>query len=472
VKRLVVVSNRLPSWPGGDAPERRDVPVGGLARALHAALQRAPGSTWLGWNGKEAATGDRRRLARATVDGVRLLGLPLSPREVEDYYRGFCNGTLWPLFHGFPSRMVIRSAQAACYREVNARFASALLPVLRTGDLVWVHDFHLLCLGQELRRLGWMGRIGHFLHIPFPSFELWQALPDPRGFLEALLEYDCVGFQTRTSLENYVHSSRRLLEARWSGSHLVRGARAQTAGVYPVGIDPADFAPEPGSGRPDEVTGELTRVVRGRRLILGVDRLDYTKGIPERLLAFEELLHRHPQWRKKVSFVQIASPSRSRVPEYVEQRRRVETLVGRINGEHAEHDWVPVRYLYRSYPTGALRQFYREAHVGLVTPLSDGMNLVAKEFVAAQDPDDPGVLVLSRLAGAAEDLQEAVVVNPYLPCDVAHGMDQALHMPRGERGRRHAALLLRVKRHTAADWARRFLLSLDRPRRRPARSRG
>ena len=201
-------------------------------------------------------------------------------------------------------------------------------------------------------------------------------------------------------------------------------------------------------------------MVRNRRLILGVDRLDYTKGIPERLLAFESLMKSHPAWRRRVSFVQIASPSRSRVPEYIEQKRRVDLLVGRINGELADHDWVPVRYLYRSYPQSVLAGFYREADVGLVTPLRDGMNLIAKEFVAAQDPEAPGVLVLSRFAGAAEELREAVLVNPHIPSDTAEGIDRALSMPREERRERHRALLAKVLAGTATEWSRRFLADL------------
>jgi trehalose 6-phosphate synthase len=289
---------------------------------------------------------------------------------------------------------------------------------------------------------------------------MWQLLPDPADYTSALGEYDVVGFHTRQSLHNYVHCCKQLLGAEWNGRELLSGYRHQIAGTYPIGIEPGDFLP-PHADRASAAEGELKRVVRGRRILLGVDRLDYTKGIPERILAFEELVRRYPEWRKKVSFVQIASPSRVDVAQYAQQKRRIEELVGRVNGELAEHDWVPLRYLYRSYSRDRLGRFYRETDVGLVTPLRDGMNLVAMEFVAAQRPDSPGVLVLSRCAGAAEELPEAVIVNPYHPADVAAGAARALAMPLEERRERHATLLARVLANNASEWARSFVTDLE-----------
>jgi trehalose 6-phosphate synthase len=456
--RRIIVSNRLPepSTASGDA--RGVIPAGGLASAVMGALRREPGSLWVGWSGEVGSTADAGTVRRHKLGGVDLIGIPLSRVEVEEYYHGFCNGALWPLFHCFPGRTQLSLAQEQRYRRVQVRFAETLRPLLRPDDVVWVHDYHLLLLGREIRRLGWSGKIGFFLHVPFPPHDLWQVLPDPKGFLRALVDYDVVGFHSRDSLDNYVYCCKRQLDARWKGGVLLADGRRQRVGIYPVGIDPEVFLP--GEDRTGEA--ELKRVVRGRRLILGVDRLDYTKGIPERILAFEDLIRRHPEWRKKVSFVQIASPSRTRVPLYAEQKKLVDALVGRINGEMAEHDWVPIRYLFRSYRRELLARFYRDADVGLVTPLRDGMNLVAKEFVAAQRREDPGVLVLSRFAGAAEDLPEAVIVNPYLPSDTADGIAQALVMPLGERRERHRALLARVLHGTSEGWARRFLDDLVR----------
>jgi trehalose 6-phosphate synthase len=449
------------------------MPVGGLATGMRGALRKRTGSLWFGWSGAVVPVGEEGRLVKGTMEGIQVAGLPMTQREISSSYRGFCNEVLWPLFHGFPEKMRIDRDQETCYREVAARFASTLRPMLRSGDTIWIHDYHFISLGRELRRLGWTGPLGYFLHIPFPPYDLWQLLPEPRDFLEAMHHYDLVGFQTMTSLDNYVYCCKRLLNARRDGARLVAGGRRQRAGVYPIGIDPTVFLPREETSRGRGRRGELTRVIRGRRLILGVDRLDYTKGIPERILAFESLVKRFPEWRKKVSFVQIASPSRSRVRGYVEQKRRVDHLVGRVNGELADHDWVPIRYLYRSYPTETLARFYREAAVGLVTPLRDGMNLIAKEFVAAQDPESPGVLVLSRFAGAAEELLDAVLVNPYIPADAASGIARALSMPLQERRRRHAALLGTVLKATADAWSRGFLEDLARETRArtPARTR-
>jgi trehalose 6-phosphate synthase len=461
MRRLVVVSNRLPPAVDAGREEARDLAVGGLASALLGALRRAPDCLWLGWNGREGAR--RGRPAQRVVDGVRVAGIALSERELDGYYRGACNSALWPLCHGFQGRVRLDAAEMACYRDVNAAFARALRPLLEAGDLVWVHDYQLFELARELRRLGWSGRVGFFLHVPFPALDLWQLLPDPAGLLEAVAAYDVVGFQTQDHLDNYVHCCRRLLGAAWDGRHLRTGRRRQLAGVFPVGVDPEGIAAAARAGAAaPAVGGKLKRVVRGRKLLFGVDRLDYTKGLPERLLAFELLVRRHPRWRKHVSFIQVAAPSRSRVPEYVEHRRLVESLVGRLNGDLAEHDWVPIRYLHRSYRPAQLAGFYREADACVVTPLRDGMNLVAKEFVAAQDAEDPGVLILSRFAGAAAELDAAVLVNPYLPSDSAAGMRRALEMPLLERRERHAALLAHVRARTASWWATSFVETLER----------
>jgi trehalose 6-phosphate synthase len=461
VSRLVVVTNRLPSLRSAERGREAEVPAGGLASAVLGALQRVPGSLWVGWNGTTAAAGSGpTALTRARIGGVQLVGTALSTELVRDHYRGFCNATLWPLLHCFQDKVHIEPRYLRAYAQVQSRFADILLPRLRDDDLVWVHDYHLVPLGRELRERGWTGRLGFFLHTPFPPWEMCQLLPEPAAFLEALGRYDLVGFHTRSFLDNYVYCCQRLLDARWDGRVLRAGGRRQRAGLYPIGIDPEDFLPSERAPRGRARMAGLQRAVRGRRIILGVDRLDYTKGIPERILAFEEFLRTFPDWRKRVSFVQIASPSRADMPQYAEQRARVEALVGRVNGELAEHDWVPIRYLYRSYQRRQLAGFYRDTDVGLVTPLRDGMNLVAKEFVAAQEKASPGVLVLSRCAGAAEDLPEALQVNPYHPSDVAAGIERALSMPLDERRDRHAALLERVLSGTAGQWAERFTADL------------
>jgi trehalose 6-phosphate synthase len=463
MRRLVVVSNRLPTIkPTSTDPPEVEIPAGGLASAVFAALRQVPGSLWLGWNGRMSSADRAQDITRQQAGNVELLGLPLSQREITDYYHGFCNASLWPLFHCFPDRVRMDARQEACYRGVQTRFAGALRTLLRPGDVIWVHDYHFLLLGQELRRLGWTGPIGFFLHIPFPPHDLWRILPDSTAMLRGMLHYDLVGFQSEGSLDNYLHACHRELQVECHDRRVVVGPRVQRAGAYPIGIDPAEFLPPEGAVRRGGRHGVLAKVVRGRRLILGVDRLDYSKGIPERILAFEDLLARYPMWRKKVSFIQIASPSRTSVATYVDQKKVLEALVGRVNGECAEHDWVPIRYLYRSYPRSILGRFYREADIGLVTPLRDGMNLVAKEYVAAQHPASPGVLILSRCAGAADELTEAIIVNPYVRSQVADAIAHALVMPLEERVRRHQALLARIHANTVHDWGRRFLRDLER----------
>jgi alpha,alpha-trehalose-phosphate synthase [UDP-forming]/trehalose-phosphatase len=429
--RLVVVSNRLPSIETDTEGFRRR-PVGGLALAIEAALSQSKGGgLWMGWSG--SVTRQRAsQLSEADVtDSVKLIGVDLTRREHTAYYNGFSNNTIWPLFHNFPKLAELSSWQLEVYRSVNAMFAQTLTSLLQENDLVWVHDYHLMLLGEELRRFKWTKPIGFFLHTPFPALDVFAILPRYVDFLRALHSYDLVGFQTSGHRDNYVYACRRVLGAEWDGSFLTWENRRQRVGVYPVGIEPEKFIPTEVPPRRGELGRSLRAGIGGRSLIIGVDRLDYTKGMPERVLAFEALFRLQPKLKGKVSFVQICSPSRTEVDQYKEQRRAMDALVGRVNGELGEHDWQPIRYLYRSYTQEELIEFYREARVGLVTPLRDGMNLVAKEYVASQNPDDPGVLVLSSFAGAAEQLVEAVVVNPYLPDDAVRGATETpRHAPR------------------------------------------
>jgi alpha,alpha-trehalose-phosphate synthase [UDP-forming]/trehalose-phosphatase len=458
-RRLVIVSNRLPAI-GTDTKRMRHQPVGGLATALEAALSRSRGGgLWMGWSGSITAARGVEPNETSLSESVQLLGIDLTRREYEAYYNGFANRTIWPLFHSFPRFTELSGWQLEIYRSVNAMFAQSLTSMLRENDLVWVHDYHLMLLGDELRKFGWKGRTGFFLHIPFPALDILSILPGFVDFLKALQAYDVVGFQTAVHRDNYLYACRRKLGAEWDGRYLRWGERRQTVGVHPIGIDIERFLPETVRTR-----GKLGQSLRAslseRDLILGVDRMDYTKGMPQRVLAFEALLRRKPQLKRRVSYIQICSPSRTDVEQYKEQRRVMDTLVGRVNGELGEHDWQPVRYLYRSYSQEDLVEFYRAARVGLVTPLRDGMNLVAKEYVASQDPGNPGVLVLSSFAGAAEELSEAVIVNPYLPEETAQGIAEALAMPLEERRRRHQALREVIVRQNVHKWVDDFLSDL------------
>jgi trehalose 6-phosphate synthase len=460
--RLIVISNRLPEVASrAKLEERRNASVGGLVSALRPALEAAPGSMWFGWSGRavDRASGGRVRQHRSRIGPVTMIGFDLAEEDVDLHYNGFCNGALWPLLHCIPSRVSIDPADHDAYRRVNRRFARAIGRRLAPGDRVWVHDYHLIPLGAELRRAGFAGRIGFFLHVPFPPHDLLAILPAAGELLADMAAYDVVGFHTRRYVQNY----REAVEIE------LGSPAEQAVGAYPIGIDPrpyAEWALEPAAR---ERARDLREAVRGRRIILGVDRLDYTKGIAERLRIFARLLERYPRFRGEVSFIQISAPSRTRVAQYIQQRREIEELVGNINGRFGEAGWVPVRYLFRSYSQRELVAFYSEADVCLVSPLRDGMNLVAKEFIASQVAD-PGVLVLSRFAGAAEELREALIFNPYDTEGAAQALARALDMPAGERRRRQEALLARVRDHTAARWARAFLRDLARARPEPRRA--
>lgn len=453
---LVVVSNRTPASP--DAGARRE--VGGLVSSLGPAL-RERGGIWLGWSGAESsdldlAVDDRITPARASFD--------LTPEERRHYYAGFCNRSLWPLLHGFPGRVRYQDDEWTRYVDVNRRFAEHACSLAGEGAPIWVHDYHLFLVGEEIRRLGHGGPLGFFLHVPFPPIDALETLPWAREILRGLLAYDVIGFHTDRHTENFCAAVREMLGVVVKPSSR-RSSRRPIVRAFPIGIDPAPFAHDHPVASSDEVAGLLA--ARGqRRILLGVDRLDYSKGVPERLEAFERLLERHTRWQRRVSMIQISVPSRSDVPEYAELRHRVENLVGRINGRFGEADWVPVRYLYRAYDQELLAQLYRAADVAVVTPLRDGMNLVAKEFVAAQDPARPGVLLLSAFAGAAVELKAAILTNPYHRDGLADDMNRALSMPADERRARHARLREAVLSTTAARWSAEFLgvLARSRPR--------
>jgi trehalose 6-phosphate synthase len=446
--RLVVVSNRLPAAPSSD----RKREVGGLVSALMPALTETDG-IWLGWSGAERDPGLRLRIEQ--VDPVTRAQFDYPPQWRQKFYAGFCNQSLWPLLHGFPGRLRYLDDEWQCYVEANRAYAGLVLEAGGPSAKVWVQDFHLMLLARELRRLGHLGRIGFYLHVPFPSLDDFETMPWAAEVVAALLDFNLIGLQSQRWYDNFIQTVRGLL-----GSDAEIRARDHCR-VIPVGIDPDRFADAAATrnGEASEL-GSFEDMLRGRKLILGVDRLDYSKGIPERLEAFARLLERYPQWRGQVSFVQVSVPTRSEVTEYAELRSRVEHLVGRINGAYGEAEWVPVRYLYRSYDQATLARLYRLAAVGLVTPLRDGMNLVAKEYVAAQDEADPGVLVLSKFCGAADRMTLALLTNPYHVDGVAADLDCALRMAREERVARNAALRVAVWQDTASAWARTFLATL------------
>ena len=450
MSRLVIVSNRVADL---DNP----VQSGGLAVALGDAL-RSIGGIWFGWDGNIVEDGTPIEVKRTVQNDVTVATIPMTDRDYEEYYLGFANKVLWPVCHYRLDLVQFEPAYLEGYRRVNKGFATALAPLLRPDDLVWAHDYHLISFGAELRALGAQQRLGFFLHIPFPPPELLQAVPAHNWLVEALFQFDVIGFQTTIDLGNF----RRFVAEHVGGKVFDDGrmtayGRTIIARSFPIGIDVDDFA---AAARTPEAASQIERLNRRtivRSHIIGVDRLDYTKGLPERFKAFRKLLELHPEHLKTVTLMQIAPPTRIEVEAYANIRTELEGLSGAINGEFGDFDWTPVRYVHRSMPRDTLAALFRGSEVALVTPLRDGMNLVAKEYVAAQNEEDPGVLILSKFAGAAEELGEALIVNPYNIDDMANAMQTALRMPIEERKERHAALLRRIKTHDVASWRKNFL---------------
>lgn len=454
MNRLVVVSNRV-------ADLTRASQAGGLAVGLADSL-RQRGGVWMGWDGQKLEHDEQPEPRIRKIGTVTQATIPLTEHDYDEYYLGFANSVIWPLFHYRLDLVEFKTAFLEGYRRVNAKFADALMSVLKPDDVVWIHDYHLIPLAAELRQRGCKQRIGFFLHIPFPPPEILAAVPRHRWLVESLLEFDVIGFQTHTDLGNLQHYVEDHLGCRMAPDGRIQiGEREVIAGYFPIGIDVDAFV-EMANQPNDEVQIETQRrEILGRRQIIGVDRLDYTKGLPDRLRAFARLLELYPEMRKSVALMQIATPTREEVEAYVDIRNELESLSGAINGRFADFNWTPVRYIHGTVPRDALAALFRASQVGFVTPLRDGMNLVAKEYVAAQSMDDPGVLVLSKFAGAAEDMREALIVNPYDVDDMAHNLCRALTMPLEERQERQAALMQRIRKHDAANWLKSFMAALE-----------
>ncbi len=465
-QRLVVVSNRLPFAFRRDADGkwRAEPGGGGLVTALLPVL-RNRGGVWIGWPG---ASGNREELAEALGESGESAGysfgaVDLTPEEVDRFYLGFSNEIIWPLFHDLQSLCNFDPEYWRTYCEVNRKYAEVIRAQSRPGDFIWIHDYHLMNTATELRKLGVASRIGFFLHIPFPPPDLYMKLPWRESLLHALLEFDLIGFQTARDRRNFVRCARLLLhdfQAEGRGHVLAAraGRREVRVGSFPISIDYQAFARRAESAEVAEKAQELHRRLPDRRLILGIDRLDYTKGIPLRLKAFRTLLTRHPELREKVSFMQVVVPSREDIPEYHRLHAEIEQLVGQINGSFARPGgWVPVWYEYRSLSRTELLAYYRAAHIALITPLKDGMNLVAKEYCACSVEEDC-VLILSEFAGAAAQLARgALLVNPYDTEGVADAIRQAYDMAPAERTSRMRRLRASIREQDVFWWVDSFL---------------
>jgi trehalose 6-phosphate synthase len=454
MSRLVVVSNRI--------ADPRKPASGGLAVAVGQALE-ASGGLWFGWSGKvvENGTPGESELHLQQAGHVQLATVDLCREDHDSYYLGYSNGVLWPVFHYRLDLADFDAGYIGGYRRVNQMFAHKLASLLRPDDIIWVHDYHLIPLAAELRAMGCQQRMGFFLHIPVPPPLILAAVPAHDWLMRSLFAYDLVGLQSDADVAHFARYVGTETSADILGEHEFRAfGKTLQVQAFPIGIDVDEFI-ELGHG-PDaqnmheQMRSEYSR----RRLLLGVERMDYSKGLPQRLKTFRQLLQNYPENLGSATLIQIASPSRESVDAYAALRQELESLCGSINGDFGELDWMPVRYIHRNVARKRLPGLYRAASVALVTPLRDGMNLVAKEFVAAQDLQDPGVLVLSRFAGAAEQLKEALLVNPYDTMRTAETIQRALQMPLEERQRRHQALLDRIRAQDVHWWRRRFLEAL------------
>lgn len=455
MSRLIVVSNRVN--PPTDAGVGT---AGGLAMALAAALREYSG-VWFGWSGETVETFSGQ-ISMQKVGGVTVALMDLEEQDREEYYDGYANRTLWPLFHSRTDLAAYERSFDAGYERVNRRFAQTLAPLIGPEDLVWIHDYHLIPLAQELRRLGVTNRIGFFLHIPWPGPRTLMTLPQHQRLVESLLDYDLVGFQSQDALAAFGEYVSRELGLTIKDDGIVFEGRKTSVGAFPIGIEGQAFAELASSPVAVAAFERMRQSQAGRSMIIGVDRLDYSKGLEERFVAYEQMLADHPDLAERVFLLQIATPSRDAVEAYQEIRARLDAISGRINGAYATVDWVPIRYVNRSHRRDELAGLYRAAQVGLVTPLRDGMNLVAKEYIAAQDPENPGVLVLSRYAGAAEQMTDALIVNPFSREEMSETLARALAMPLEERQRRWRRLMDGVLADDVTAWRDRFVGALIR----------
>lgn len=459
MSRLIVVSNRVSVAKGRGAAGAQ----GGLAVAMAGAL-RNRGGMWFGWSGNEVEefTG---QLRMERVYDVTTATIDLEQQDIEEYYNGYANRTIWPLFHYRIDLAEYSNEFGRGYERVNERFAESLVPLVEPDDVVWVQDYHLMPLAERLRARGLKNRMGLFLHIPWPPARLLVSLPHHERLVEALLHYDVLGFQSNEALDSFFHYCRRELEVEVDDAKgIVRyQGREVVARAFPIGIDAKEFAALGDTEEAKKAERRMSDSTLGRMIAIGVDRLDYSKGLPERIDALEKLIALDPDLIRKLLFVQIAPPSREDVLSYQRIRALLEQKTGQFNGAHSDFDMVPIRYVNRGYHRASLFGFYRASRIGFVTPMRDGMNLVAKEYIAAQNPENPGVLVLSRFAGAAEQLTEAILVNPHSSEEVAHGLKLAMDMPLQERQTRWQALHENVQQHDVIGWADNFIKALEHP---------
>jgi trehalose 6-phosphate synthase len=433
-----------------------------LAVAMRAVLKRQPG-LWFGWSGRVVTARSEVATASYEQTGLRYVVTDLSEEDYQEYYNGFANRVLWPILHYRLDLAEFSRRDLSGYIRVNDHFAAELDKVLEPDDLIWVHDYHLLPFAKALRDRGWRNPIGFFLHVPFPPPEIITALPNHDRLIPAMMHYDLIGFQTESDATNFSRYLANECRIPRVDPHTFQATdRAVRIGVFPIGIETAEFHRAARQSVRSPFVRDVLDSLAGRTMIIGVDRLDYSKGIELRMQAFEHFLTANRDWCGKVTYLQITPKSRSEIHEYSEMERVISSTAGRINGRFGEASWTPIRYVNRAYSRSVLAGLYRSARAALVTPLRDGMNLVAKEYIAAQDNEDPGVLILSRFAGAAVECDSALIVNPYDSEGVGMMIARALSMPLAERRARHEAMFQTLLANDVKSWGDRFLANLRR----------
>jgi trehalose 6-phosphate synthase/phosphatase len=465
-RRLVVVSNRLPIVVSKENGWTISPSAGGLVTAMAPVLRHFQG-LWVGWPGCSEEAPIPELFARFSAEyGYHFEAVPLTAEEVENYYHGFSNETLWPLFHDLLGHCRFNLENRLSYGEVNRRFAEAVAGIVNDDDFIWVHDYQLLEVGSFLKSLAIKLPLAFFLHVPFPSPDLFRRLPWKKELILAMLHYDLLGFQTLRDRRNFVHTARELIPELEADIHrrytlLQHGKRQVKVAHFPISIDFDEFNDLAQSKEVADAAWYLHEHYGDRQLILGIDRLDYTKGIPERFLAFERALEKYPELRRQVSLIQVVVPSRTLVAEYQNLREILDGLAGRINSRFSEQGWVPIHYFFRSLDRVQLLGHYRASEIALVSPLRDGMNLVAKEYCASS-VDGNGVLILSEFAGAADQLGKgALLVNPYDLDGTADAIHQAFTMPLEERRRRLKWLRTEIRRSNVYRWVEWFLAEVE-----------
>ncbi|MBM2840031.1 MAG: trehalose-6-phosphate synthase [Bacteroidetes bacterium] len=453
-KRIIIVSNRLPVTihKGSSGLEYRSS-TGGLATGL-SSLQDEFETAWIGWPGSVAKE-DKKTVETRLVSDFKCHPVYIPEQLIEKYYEGYSNRTVWPIFHSFSSYAKYSAAEWEAYKKANTLFGQKILEVYRPGDILWIHDYHLMLLPKYLRDHARDITMGFFLHIPFPHYDIFRLLPQHREILESLLTFDLIGFHTHDYAQAFLGCVRRLLGYDNTLGQLLVGDHMVQVDVFPMGIDFKKYSAAPLDPELSDEIASIRSSLKAGKAVFSVSRLDYTKGIPESLDAIKEFFEMHREWHEKVVFILVVVPSREKVERYASLKREIDELVGRINSSYGTLEWQPIRYIYRSLTFGELIGLYTNADVALVTPLRDGMNLIAKEYLTAKQ-EDKGVLVLSELAGAAKELLEAITVNPNSKEEIAQAIHKALMMPVEEQQRRNRTMRERLEAYDLYHWVRQF----------------